>query len=188
MKHKVILVCLMAVIACVLAGCGGGGADKPLSEQTDYARYFAKKQPVPKDRSVRLAVYPAANSFVAGGPVDLNLDISNMASTKRALPLGTATETGGSYTFFSALIRDEANHIERAIFTTTDEGKTVWLELDKYETRSELIPLGECHPFEQPGVYTVILFYTVEKNQVAGDRTPDWTGTVWSAPITIIIE
>jgi hypothetical protein len=180
------LLCLV-LIGLMLAGCGG--RDRPPSSASAYDRYFAEKPPAPKDRTVRLAADPAVDGFELGSAIELNVMISNMASRTRALPLGVKTEAGPAYTFFSALVCDEAGRIERLPLASGHEsGPLVWIELDKYSTQTEPISLGQGGVFDKPGVYRVVLFYSVDEEQVPGDKKPDWTGTVWTLPIRITIE
>jgi len=177
----------IASIGLLLAGCGG--QDQPPAGEQAYEQYFAEKLPAPKDRSVRLAADPMRERFAPGSAVELNVMISNMGKRRRAFPIGVETQAGCVHTFFFALVRDEAGRIERVPFTTDEApGPVVWLELDQYGGHTEVIPLGEHYVFEEPGPYRVVLFYSIEEGQVPGDRTPEWTGTVWTSPIHITIE
>ena len=186
------ILCLVAIgvllLSCTLPGCGCGRRDAPPTTQEDYERYFGKEPLAPKDRTVRLMALPAQPYHRAGDAVELSLAFANMSKRPRRLPIGHETDEGFVYTFLSALVRKEEGAIERVTFPA-EEGELVSLELGKYGSdEHEPLVMGDYYDFDEPGRYKIVLFYTVEKGRLPDGTEPDWTGTIWSPLIYILIE
>ena len=175
----------VAVAGLLLAGCGG--KDSVPTGQEEYEKYFGKKFRVPSDRSVKISANVRAASHEAGGEIGLNLMMSNMAKTGRTLPLGVETDDGMVYTYLEALVRHDGGTIEHVDFTA-DGGELVAVDFGEYETVTRDFYVSDYYAFDTPGKYEVVLFYSVKDETLPDGSTPDWTGTVWTSPITIVVE
>ncbi len=177
------VICLV-VIGLLAIGCGK--KNSIVVKEGDYEQYFREKRPYPTDSSLRLSVLATVPRYPSSGPVELSLVIENMSERALSLPIGLESNQGFSYTYFSALVRDETGSIKHATFPA-DEGDLVSAELDPHGFTTEFVPLDKIYDF-LPGTYEVVLFYSVGEGTLPNGEKPDWTGKLWSSPITVEIE
>jgi hypothetical protein len=175
----------VAAVGLLLAGCGG--RDTLPTDDAAYEKYFGRDFKVPSDHSVRISAMPLATSYATGDEIAFNLTVSNMSKRARNLPIGLETDDTMVYTYFQALVRRDDGPIKH-VDITASEGKLVTLQLQSYETVTRAFIMSDYYQFDTPGTYQIVLFYSVKDEPLPGGGTPDWSGTVWTSPIAIVVE
>jgi hypothetical protein len=175
----------VAAVGLLLAGCGG--RDTPPMGEGEYQKYFGRDSKVASDHSVKIAAFPTAASYATSDEIVLKLTVSNMAKKALTLPIGRETDDTMVYTYFQALVCRDDGPIKHVDITAT-EGDLVKLALQSYETVTRDFVVSDYYQFDTPGTYQIVLFYSVKDEPLPGGGTPDWTGTVWTSPITVVVE
>jgi hypothetical protein len=178
------IICL-AAIALLVAGCGRKSTAP--TEGGDYEQYFGKEFRAPKDRSIRISGRAAFSGSRVGSAVAVETMIYNGSKQARSLPIGIESNEGFTYSYFTVLVQNESGEIERGTFPA-HEGDLVTIDLDADGLATETIPISDAYDFAEPGLYKVVVFYSVEQGTLPNGESPDWTGTIWTSPIVIRVE
>jgi hypothetical protein len=181
------LVLCVTIIGLAVPGCGR--KNESVEGDTDLEQFFGKEFRAPRDRSVRIQANMMTTNYEAGGPVEFDVLVNNASKKERTLPLGLETEDGRALTFFRAVVKDPDGEFRRVALAPEDaQGELVTAEVDGYGVASTSIDLAAYYDFTEAGTYRVVLFYRVKDEKLPDGKNPDWTGEVWTSPITINIE